>query len=84
MSVPLNAEWNQEVTFPSSRVLFGKLIWGRKAFHILALLYGTIYPGEKNKSTVLNTFKHNLFYHFSSKVELIELLLVFIIGITHY
>ena len=42
MSTPFSAEYNQEVTLPSSRLLFGKLTWGRMDFHTMVSLYGTI------------------------------------------
>ena len=59
MSTPINAEQNQEVTLPRSKFIFRKLMWGRKVFHTLVPLCGTIYP-DLRKNTVLNTFKHNL------------------------
>ena len=35
---------------PSSRFLFRKLMWGRKAFYTLILLYGSIYPDAWKKT----------------------------------
>ena len=76
----LNAEYNQEVTLPSSRLLFGKLSSDKMVFNMLVPLYGTIYP-YLLKTTVLNTFKHNLkktiSWQFSWKLGLVGLFLVF-------
>ena len=73
-----NAKQNQEGTLPTSRFLFGKLTRNRKAFHALAPLYGTIQPDLCKKTTVLNTFKHNL------KKKLEARILRIIIGIYLY
>ena len=51
---------NQKVTLPSSRFLFRKLIWDRKAFHILVPPYGTIYADLQKNPPFSNTFKQNL------------------------
>ena len=37
MSTSFEAEWNQKVTFPSFRSLFGKLKWDKNTFNTFAL-----------------------------------------------
>ena len=59
MSAPLSTEQNQEVTLPSSRLLFGKLTWGRMVFDTSDSLWNNLPGSLKKKPTVLNTFKHN-------------------------